>query len=117
MEDLKELIIEQIKNNKLSNLNYDLVISQLEVLNNKSYDIIKSNLDSLIASGKVKLGGVVTEQKWQPKTKLSKVRPKYNKSADAPRSPYSDYQSNIDLAYDILNKKIPPCYNGGIFYY
>jgi len=104
MEDLKELIIEQIKNNKLSNLNYDLIISQLEVLNNKSYDIIKSNLDSLIASGRVKLGGVTTEQKWQPNPK-AKTKPKYSKSPDAPRSPYSDNQVNIDLAYDILSKK------------
>ena len=66
MEDLKEIILEQIKTNKLTNLNYDLIINQLEVLNNKSYDVIKANLDSLIASGRLKLG-VKTEKQWQEK--------------------------------------------------
>ena len=74
MEDLKELIIEQIKNNRLDSLNYDLVINQLEVLNNKSYDVIKSNLDSLINSGKVHLKGMATEKKWQPTPKQSKPK-------------------------------------------
>ena len=101
MEDLKELIIEQIKNNRLDTLNYDLVINQLEVLNNKSYDVIKSNLDSLIASGRVALAGTQSETKWQPEEQ----RPKYDKSGKAPSSPYSNRQSNIDLAYDIIEKK------------
>ncbi|MBQ7352251.1 MAG: ribonuclease R [Clostridia bacterium] len=103
MEDLKELIIEQIKSNKLENLNYDLIINQLEVLNNKAYDIIKCNLDSLIQSGKVKLNGVKAETQWQenqPKRKF-----KYEKSKNAPKSPYSNRQSNIDMAYDILERK------------
>jgi len=105
MEDLKEIIIEQIKKNKLENLNYDLIISQLEVLNNKSYDIIKSNLDDLIESGKVILNGLKNETKWQPNKPKVKAKPKYNSSASAPRSPYSSIQDNIDLAYDILKKK------------
>ena len=104
MEELKDLIVEQIKINKLDNLNYDLVISQLEVLNNKSYDVIKSNLDSLIASGKVVLKGMSTEQQWQ-QSKPKKARPKYDRSSSAPKSPYSDSQSNLDLAYEILKKK------------
>ena len=107
MEDLKELIIEQIKNNRLDTLNYDLVINQLEVLNNKSYDVIKSNLDSLINSGKVQLKGMATEKKWQPKPKQNK--PKYDRSGNAPKSPYGSYKNygnaNVDLAYDILAKK------------
>ena len=107
MEDLKELIIEQIKNNRLDSLNYDLVINQLEVLNNKSYDVIKANLDSLINSGKVHLKGMATEKKWQPTPKQSK--PKYDRSGNAPKSPYGSYKSygnaNVDLAYEILAKK------------
>lgn len=110
MEDLKKLIVEQIKINKLENLNYDLIINQLEVLNNKSYDVIKSNLDSLIASGAVKIGGVQTEKKWESDNSHvgnshKKSRPQYKKDSDAPRSPYSNNQDNIDLAYDILAKK------------
>ena len=61
MEDLKENIKEQIKLNKLDNLNYDLVINQLEVLNNKPYDVIKSNLDTLISHGEIVLKGCPTE--------------------------------------------------------
>ena len=106
MEDLKELMIEQIKNNKLESLNYDLVINQLEVLNNKSYDVIKANLDSIINSGKVQLKGMTTEKKWQPKQKQN--RPKYDRSGNAPKSPYSNggyHNANVDLAYDILARK------------
>ena len=75
MEDLKELIIEQIKVNKLEKLNYDLVINQLEVLNNKSYDVIKSNLDSLISSGIVSLCDSQSGQRGNKKPKAFK--PKY----------------------------------------
>lgn len=104
MEDLKEIILEQIKTNKLGSLNYDLIINQLEVLNNKSYDIIKSNLDALISSGMLKLDGAKTEKKWQEKP--TKKIMKHDRSGNAPMSPYSsNRQSNIDLAYDILNKK------------
>ena len=104
MEDLKEIILEQIKTNKLDSLNYDLIINQLEVLNNKSYDIIKSNLDALISSGMLKLDGAKTEKKWQEKP--TKKIMKHDRSGNAPMSPYSsNRQSNIDLAYDILNKK------------
>ena len=41
MEDLQQIILEQIKTNKLENLEYDMIISQLTVLNNKPYDVIK----------------------------------------------------------------------------
>lgn len=102
MEELKDIILQQINTNKLVNLNYDLIINQLEVLNNKPYDVIKQAVDSLIASGKIKLKGLPSEHHL--KTNL-KVKPKYNKSANAPKSPYSNRQGNIDLAYDILSKK------------
>ena len=104
MEDLKELILEQIKLNKLANLNYDLIINQLEVLNNKPYDVIKSNLDSLISSGKLRLDGMASEQTQKNKFK-NKNKPKYEKYGDAPKSPYSDRQSNIEQAFDIIARK------------
>ncbi|MGN0961130.1 MAG: ribonuclease R, partial [Christensenellales bacterium] len=100
MEELKDIILKQIKTNKLENLNYNLVINQLEVLNNKSYDVIKGIVDGLISSGELSLQDAEIENKPEIKN-----RPKYNKSSDAPKSPYSSRQNNIDLAYDILNKK------------
>lgn len=111
MEDFNDLIVEQIEKNRLSSFNYDFVINQLEVLNNKSYSEIKSILDSLIASGRVTLTGKAKETTWEDpnavnKAKEKKEKPKYDKFSDAPKSPYSsNRQSNIDLAYDILNKK------------
>ena len=65
MEDFNDLIVEQIEKNRLSSFNYDFVINQLEVLNNKSYSEIKSILDSLIASGRVTLTGKAKEKLWQ----------------------------------------------------
>ena len=103
MEDLKEIIIEQIKNNKLESLNYDLVINQLEVLNNKSYDVIKANLDSLINSGKIHLKGMSTEKKWQPKQN----KPKYDRSGNAPKSPYgNNYHNDSKYRHACGNKSL-----------
>ena len=36
---MEELIIDQIKRNKLENLDYELLLSQLTVLNNKPYNL------------------------------------------------------------------------------
>ena len=47
MEELDNLIIQQIKTNKLANLKYELIISQLSVLNNKPYELIKLTVDRL----------------------------------------------------------------------
>lgn len=105
MEELKEIILEQIKTNKLSNLNYNIVINQLEVLNNKPYDVIKHAVDELIDMGRLNLEG-----KEPIKTTFvgptQKQKPRYNSSPNVPRSPYGDsMQNNIDMAYDILKKK------------
>ena len=96
MEELDKLIINQIKTNRLSNLDYELIISQLSVLNNKSYELIKLTLDRLVNDKKVKLK-CLKEDKPKRKTELE---------PDAPKSPYhSDRDDNVDLAYQILNKK------------
>lgn len=100
MEELDELIIKQIKINKLDNLEYDFIITQLSVLNNKPYELIKMTVDRLVGDGKIKLKG----KRVEPKAKKEKRITTYDKSA--PSSPYSsNRQNNIDLAYDILNKK------------
>lgn len=99
MEELDELIIKQIKTNKLEHLEYEFIITQLSVLNNKPYELIKMTLDRLVGDGKLKL-----KSKSEPKPKKEKRITTYDKSA--PPSPYSNNrQNNIDLAYDILNKK------------
>ncbi len=101
MDELEKIIIKQIKLNKLENLSYDLIINQLCVLNNKPFDLIKTTIDKLISQKKLKI-----------KCKLnldtnneSKINRIHNAQGNIPKSPYSNRQSNIDLAYDILNKK------------
>ena len=101
MEELDELIIKQIKINKLANLEYELVISQLSVLNNKPYELIKMTLDRLVSENKVTLKCVKKDNKSEKK----EVRNTHFES-NGPSSPYtSSRQNNIDLAYDILNRK------------
>ena len=101
MDELEKIIIKQIKLNKLENLSYDLIINQLCVLNNKPFDLIKTTIDKLISQKKLKI-------KCKPNLDTnneSKINRIHNAQGDIPKSPYSNRQSNIDLAYDILNKK------------
>ena len=100
MENFDKIIIKQIKDNRLSELDYELVISQLTVLNNTPYEETKRQLDALIASKRVKLKCF----------KKEKIKEKFDrKNIDRNNAPHSPYyfsrENNIDLAYDILNKK------------
>ena len=47
---------------------------------------------------------MITEQTQKNKFK-TKNKPKYERYGDAPKSPYSDRQSNIDQAFDIIARK------------
>lgn len=96
MEELQENILEQIKINKLDNLGYDLLISQLTVLNNKPYDVIKGAVDKLIAKNLIS-----NKVEDEPKQNMIDQRPQ----TPPPVSPYSNRQENIDLAYEMLKKK------------
>lgn len=51
----KNKILNQIEVNKLENFDYDFIIAQLCVLNNKPFDEMKSALDELILSGEFKI--------------------------------------------------------------
>ena len=44
----REKILEQIKVNKLENFEYTFLISQLCVLNNKTYEVVQKIVDQLI---------------------------------------------------------------------
>ena len=100
MEELDKLIVSQIRNNRLANLGYEMIISQLSVLNNKPYELIKMTLDRLVGDKKVNLK-CVTKDKSDSKAKSERIK---TPQTDAPKSPYSR-GANIDLAYDILNRK------------
>ena len=100
MEELDKLIINQIKQNKLSSLSYDLIINQLSVLNNKPYELMKLTLDRLISENKVSLKCAKCE------TAKPKKEKRITQIDNSVKSPYSsDRQNNIDLAYDIIGRK------------
>ncbi len=99
MEELDKKIIKQIKDNKLENCEYELVISQLSVLNNRPFELMKMTLDRLISDDIVHL-------KNAGKKEVEALPRKTQIESDAPHTPYtSSRQDNIDLAYEILNKK------------
>jgi len=96
MDQLESEIVEQIKTNKLQKLDYDMLVSQLTVLNNKPFEVVKSAVDKLILKNIIKLNNT--------KVQVKKVKSKEMKKSP-PSSPYSNRQENIDLAYEMLKKK------------
>lgn len=97
MEQLEREIVEQIKINKLQKLDYDMLVSQLTVLNNKPFEVVKSAVDKLILKNIIKLNN--------DKVKVKKVKNKEVSKSAPPSSPYTNRQQNIDLAYEMLKKK------------
>ena len=67
MEQLEDLILKQIQENKLKNLDYELIISQLTVLNNKPYEQIKIVLDKLVSQNRLQLKAVKKQFKKEKK--------------------------------------------------
>ena len=53
--DLKDEILKQIKKYKLASMGYEVLVSQLTVLNNKPYTEVKGIVDNLIGNGKLKI--------------------------------------------------------------
>ncbi len=104
--EFENIILEQIELNKLGGLEYDLLISQLTVLNNKPYAEIKEILDRLIKKGRISVQGCPSEQKMEsPAARVKRNKSNYYKDTFGPKSPYGATQDNIDMAYDILKRK------------
>ena len=93
MEDLERIEF-QIKNNKLDELDYDFVVFQLCVLNNKPYNEMKSALDELIKDKKIIL-------KNSP---IDPVQLSEEANADLKVSAI-DTKNAIEEAHLILNRK------------
>lgn len=103
--DFDKIILQQIKSNKLGNLEYDLLISQLTVLTNKPYALVKERIDKMISKGTLKVNGVHNEKKMEsPADRVKRNKRGGSHNFSAPISPYGN-DSNVDLAYDILKKK------------
>ena len=74
----KNKILNQIEVNKLENFDYDFIIAQLCVLNNKPFDEMKSALDELILSGEFKI-----KSKNEPPFPYNKTSQEENMLLDA----------------------------------
>lgn len=74
----KNKILNQIEANKLENFDYDFIIAQLCVLNNKPFDEMKSVLDELILSGEFKI-----KSKNEPPFPYNKTSQEENMLLDA----------------------------------
>lgn len=101
--EIDKTLLKQIKTNKLGNLEYNLLISQLTVLTNKPHSEIKERVDKMIAKGLLHVKGVPENEKRESpsaRAKRNKARREF-----APLSPYGDGSQNVDLAYDILKRK------------
>ena len=62
--------LSQIKTNKLENLDYEFIIAQLCVLNNKPFEHMKKALDDLISSGLFALNGEEAVNYNQPNNEM-----------------------------------------------
>ena len=62
--------LSQIKTNKLENLDYEFIIAQLCVLNNKPFEDMKKALDDLISSGLFALNGEEAVNYNQPNNEM-----------------------------------------------
>ena len=108
--ELDKIILQQIKSNKLQNLSYELLITQLTVVTNKPYSEIKEIVDKLIVKGLLKVKDAPEPPKKE-KRESPAARAKRNKKSNyftdnfGPKTPYGSGDSNVDLAYDILRKK------------
>lgn len=103
--DFDKVILQQIKSNKLGNLEYDLLISQLTVLTNKPYALVKERIDKMISKGTLKVSGFHNEKKMEsPADRVKRNKRGGSRNFSAPISPYGN-DANVDLAYDILKKK------------
>lgn len=74
----KNKILNQIEVNKLKNFDYDFIIAQLCVLNNKPFDEMKSALDELILNGEFKI-----KSKNEPPFPYNKTSQEENMLLDA----------------------------------
>ncbi len=102
--EIDKILLKQIRANKLGNLDYNLLISQLTVLTNKPHSEIKERVDKMIGKGLLHVKNSENAMKMQ--TPKSRVKKNKSLSRDASFvSPYNDNSDNVNLAYDILKKK------------
>ena len=101
----EEKILNQISINKLSQLNYEFAIAQLCVLNNKPYDEIKKVVDKLIDNKLVTFSDLTTLNPQPQVEKQVSKKPYYKLGKKVKNQTFSDFESNVMEAYEILKRK------------
>ena len=74
----KNKILNQIEVNRLAELDYEFIIAQLCVLNNKPFEDMKQALDELIVEGAFKLKSAVVVEESAPAFPYAKNSKKHN---------------------------------------
>ena len=105
----REKILHQIQVNKLDNLDYQFLISQLCVLNNKSFEEVQKIVDQLIFEKQVTVENAPVKETPKPEQKKEKVD-KYEYLKFAKKKSKKQYretlvEDDIDRAYKMLERK------------
>jgi len=102
----KNKILEQVKINQLENVEYDFLIAQLCVLNNKTYEEIKKDVDQLLFERKIEainVPEVVLNPQAKESNKLDYMKFAKKKNKKVYREQL--VEDDLDRAYKMLERK------------
>lgn len=118
MTEIQQKILEQIKVNNLNNIDYDFLVQQICVLNNKPYAEIKVVIDDLIRHNKIVVsdkqsntsykndGNIIIKNSFTKKTNNENILTPVDAEISSNISNNNDErQHNIEYAYELLDKK------------
>ena len=105
----REKLLQQIQINKLENLDYQFLISQLCVLNNKSFEVVQKIVDQLIFEKLITVENAPVKETPPQEPKREKVD-KYEYLKFAKKKSKKQYretlvEDDIDRAYKMLERK------------
>jgi len=100
--DIQDKILKQIKNNKLETLDYEFMIAQVCVLNNKPFSEMKILVDNLIADGLIQVNLPVEDDEQEERVVKSPYSSNYEKFYKDKNTKDSDL---VQEAYSMLEKK------------
>ena len=108
---IQEKILNQIEKNRLGTLEYDFLVSQLCVLNNKPFEEMKVIIDTMIDNGEIVVKGVEKKnpvKKYDPKAKdKNGVQAYMKKGKKRTKKQLAEeyFDDNVAEAYRILEQK------------
>lgn len=106
----KDKILNQININKLNNLDYNFLISQLCVLNNKTFEEVQKIVDQLLFEKKIEVKNAPVKQKQEQNPPKKEKHDKYDYMKFAKKKNKKQYreqlvEDDVDRAYKMLERK------------